>query len=315
MRLAAELPVRELQFYDEQGRKCQPEDNPAYQDILEELTEMPAYCRQIDEHLGVDSPRWLGDLERDARRFLGSLGFTNLKPIQLIREGDELEEIGFQKVGETDSVVALTDPFYDKIYVRQEKAAEMLRREGPISTGALLVHELAHDTASKIDVLAVQLQGDDAIMLHRSGFGIMDSKGNPQGLFLEEGFAHFMTGWYVRTKKVDSLTVISRSEPSMEVPGYYHISDELQVAGPDGYAIELLAYGIEQKGIMPASAFVATMLETRSPDTRTVALRTFAQAIDALRPGLYKNLRELQYSPEQWHAGLSMVHDAVQHPA
>jgi hypothetical protein len=214
MKLAPELPVQELRFYDEQGRERSINDDPAFQAGLEEIEDCPVYCREIDESLGIESPPWFRACEQDARWFLETLGFDSLKPIQLLAEGTELDDLGFDTDDGEDSTIALTNSLYDKIYVRQSKAAAMFQSRGVISITAMLVHELAHDTAHKIEVMAAHRQGEVLSTCLRTGFVTLGLRDTTQGLFFEEGFAHFMAGWYVRTRQDNNLLVVSRATPS-----------------------------------------------------------------------------------------------------
>jgi hypothetical protein len=86
---------------------------------------------------------------------------------------------------------------------------------------------------------------------------------------------------------------------------------EGMTSGPDGYAMELIAWGLEKKGVMSSAEFVNLGIQTRAQETQTVALRGIARAVNAVEPGLYRSLRELQYGREAWQQGLQQVYAAI----
>jgi hypothetical protein len=177
-----------------------------------------------------------------------------------------------------------------------------------------LVHELAHLAGGSTQTISVHNEGaKHPYSKLRSGFVVgADRKPFVRGTFYEEGFATFMSGWYKRTLENPLAPAVPApgESPSLQTPDYYRFRKN-SISGPDGYAIELLARGLQTRKIMSATEYVAVMLESRRPETRTAALRIFAQAIEAVRPGLYTDLQNLQYGRKPLKRALKLVLEAT----
>ncbi|MBI3889252.1 hypothetical protein HY312_01585, partial [Candidatus Saccharibacteria bacterium] len=144
----------------------------------------------------------------------------------------------------------------------------------------------------------------------RSGF-IVTNDDKIRGRFFEEGLAEYVASRYRRRMVGDQNTLGIVSVPSLAIPEYLVQPDHAMTSGPDGYAIELLAYGVEKKGIMNAEMFTELLLDTRRNNTRLVALRTFAQVLERLETGLYSKLQFVAYDKTSWQDACAYVHSVV----
>jgi hypothetical protein len=310
MRFGPEAPVAELKLYDTHGVPLVETAAPCFDEYVQEINSYSGYCDEVEVVAGIPKPDWFFRAEAQARRFIKSIGFEGLKPFCLLDEQDEvLQDVGF----DDEITVALAIPLYDRIFIRARKLEEMRAARGPLKLAAILVHELAHDTTGRINQMALFTKDDpeELSSSFRSGFAICPADGPARGMFLEEGFAHFVSGWFIRSQG-DYSRVVDVVEPlTITVPDHLEPGKEGMTAGPDGYAIELLAWGAEQKSLMAASDFIATLLDSRRRDTQTGALRTIARIINQIRPDLYTDLQKLEYGRESWEKGLQLVFDAV----
>lgn len=297
-----------MEFFSVEGRRVEPDNHAYYRDANNVIGESVIKAEQDATSFGIDHPNWFAEADNSARAFMGSLGFTCLRVMVLYPENEELLE----EYSLTGSTIAIADPFLPYLAVRHKKAEALYQVGGQEMVGALIVHELSHDTTSTLDRIVVRDKGDGAQWVYRTGLATVDTRNNVRGDFLEEGFAHYLFGWYRRSLRADyTMRVLGiAGMPEPVVPDYY-LSSVAKTAGPDGYAIELLAWGLEQHGHMSANDFIGTLLDSRRLETRTVALRAIAQAINKLQPGLYMALSRLTYSVDDWNRGLGMVHDAA----
>lgn len=299
----------QLHFIDSNGRELDPTSN-AY---AQPLSIVESYVdKQWDTHLefteryGLEIPENVQALASNVTRFLGSCGLASTANIYMIStEGRQVREVEYQ---------AECKDMVDAIYLYADKCSEIVARYGEVALGAVLAHELAHASRPE-EVLGLSLYPDkNSKWIRRTGFNILLPDGSVAGKFYEEAFAEFCAGLWVR-RSVDpqsALVSVGRSEvPSRLMPDHY--PKNTSVAGPDGYCIELLAYGVEKRGIAPAGVFIEAFFASRNSETRTAALRTIAQCIDRIQPGLYRELRRLTYSRENWSHALQQVHDAVTH--
>lgn len=255
---------------------------------------------EIAEELSVRKPDWFRHAEQDARAFIGSLALDNTAPIVLLKESDRLGEIGMY---EPYSTIAHCNNYEPLIFVRRQAARSVDRYDEHL-LGSVLVHELMHSTAPA-GTHVLRKRPDGSILEdHRAGL-LTEHAGKPLGLFFEEGLAEFTAGWYRRAKAeglVPTVDIGINEIPAATLPDHYSYRGMLAISGPDGYAIELMAWGMQRRHILRhASDLVGMMLETRHPQTQTQALREFAQTVEQLEPGLYIHLRNLEYSAENWY--------------
>ncbi len=310
-----EIPRIDFHFYNERGVRVKADYDPEFEALQEEPKEMWQTNQSILEELGVKKPEWFVRSEASARLFLGSLGLEEVGEVYLLEEGERLDEIGLR---EPKSTVGIVDNFLGHTMMRMVKAEEWQDRFGEVAVTSALVHEFMHGATPKTSSAYCRKNSEgDIDFSFRSGFDVATPKGD-RGLFNEEGMAEFMGGWYRRCAVDPLASVVSIVDfPSPDLPAHYQRIDRTgkvdtsMVEGPDGYAMELLAWGLDRRGIMTREAFVITMLETRRPDTQLAALRSFAENVNVLRPGLYRDLRDLEYSKENWREGCRQVYDVV----
>lgn len=142
-------------------------------------------------------------------------------------------------------------------------------------------------------------------------------EGESRGEFFSEGIAEYAAGLYVRRldDPMSNLVSIGDETPSLALPDHYRQYNVVpeQDEGADAYALEVLAWGAEQAEMMPKDEFIRAALGAYSPDlvARLAAFRTVARVTNAMRPGLYRELRDLPHVPGNWQHGLEAVHEAV----
>jgi hypothetical protein len=175
--------------------------------------------------------------------------------------------------------------------------------------GRLKLPERAHATIQE-KKLTYQLAGKSAFARYRLGWALKGK--HNKGSFLEEGTCEWLADWGKRClDKPLSPTIAIAGKPSPDLPERYQPLYDYGVSGPDGYAVELLAWGTERKRILDRGAFVTNLLDMRRPETKAVALRENIQAIEELQLGLYPKLRNLEYSRTNWQLGYRLVYEAV----
>jgi hypothetical protein len=136
---------------------------------------------------------------------------------------------------------------------------------------------------------------------------------------LEEGLAAYIEGQYVRSKVQHTFSPTSiKEKPQAYVPDHYRFLDDglarfssESVMGADGYALEMLMWAVDKKGIMDARTFVGDLLATRHKTSQAYALRNIISAINEIQPGLYEQLSRLPYTKEGCRDGCAMVYEAV----
>lgn len=308
MRFSAEAPAAEACFYDEAGRRTDYPSTPLHQEYAEAIEGYGAECDAIADDMAIEKPAWFTEAEADARDFIGTLGFEPRHPIHLLGEHKDISEAGF----DDELMIAVANPFDNCIFVRAKRMEMVSDRGGETLVASYLVHELAHVAAERIGLIAFKQRGEEMKASFRTGFITTAGDELTRGTFFEEGFAHFLAGWYRRARDSDYQSVVDVADnPPLVVPSHLQPPDPAMTAGPDGYAMELLAWGAQRRSLMSGSGFVSIMLETRRSETQTDALRAFAQTIEAIRPGLYGELSQLQYGKAAWQIGLQAVHRAI----
>jgi hypothetical protein len=313
-------PDISFDFYDENGVPTGRDYHPSFNEIAgsgsnSEISEAYELDDKVIKKLAVEKPEWFKSCEVDARKFLSEFDLDVSCPVYLLKEGRLLRQIDI----DDPAVVASYDSFTNRVYVRKKRIDEWRDRYGTDFATSGLVHEMAHGTALPVTNFAVHKFGngdEDVTVNFRSGWSTNSRQGE-LGTFYEEAFAKYVAGLYRRRCIDPGASLVSIcGNPNLELPPHFNYEcsnngERRMTAGPDGYAIELLAYGVEQKGIMRASDFIRNMFAGRNRDTETEALRVHAWAIEQLEPGLYVYLRGLEYSSENWLEGLRRVHDIV----
>lgn len=274
----------------------------------------------------VPKPPWFLTAETRARQFVRGLGLLAAKGQQVIlAEVDGLEQS--RQIFGHDSEMYTTDAQCDKYFgvVMRYSLAKQAQQQGKsLVISAILAHELVH-SAEYVEKSIAQIYdpvvGDWSIS-QRAGFHIGEKTASGQviqkGAFFDEGVAEYAAGLLFRRAKDPACNLVSFDElPTAELPNHYL---EIQLdkgtpyaAGPDAYAMELLAWGAQKKGVIAADDFIGALLASHSQDksTRLKAFRTVASSTDAVKPGLYPYLRDLAYTRENWQNGLTAVYDAV----
>jgi hypothetical protein len=311
------VPEFDLEFYKQSCIPI-PEGQPEYAIALRSTR------RYLDSHyedhiasienFEMNKPGWLREAEVDARRFMGSLAFDDLPPIVLLRSNSIYQFDSSPPAGET---LAIWDAELGVILLGHSGLKKMYGKHGSVGVGATLAHELGHATVPSIDRVGVHLRTRDprqAEYVYGWGWHV-GTDTNPKGRFFEEAFAEFLAGWYARIRQTGgspSPLISFQGKPDRHLPEHYQytVSDD-PIAGPDGYTLELLAYGLRKRHILSVDDFVCTMFETRRSETSLQARRTFAQAVDQLSPGLYPYLRNLAYSRENWQEACDVVYSLV----
>jgi len=233
----------------------------------------------------VEKPAEFLDAEREASIYWQSLGFDTPAAVHYLREGRALDTIGLR---EPKHAIAMCDAASGEIYVRQKMIEERWLVGGRPEIAGILVHEKAHSIEAAQNL-------------------------NDPNLFLAEGFASFHEAWYRRTTTDKMSPPVVIREPSNPLPNNYirldcdGVPDERYISGPDGYAMELLGFSAEQKRIMPASQFIACLLEARRPETHLAAMREIDDTLEQLQPGLPELLGSLEYRRDSWRDGLAVI--------
>jgi hypothetical protein len=258
--------------------------------------------QEIIQPRAIEKPEWFIAAESDARSFMSSLGFNNLGEIYFIEgnlDGPLLDQ----------NVDAYHDSITRNILASEAKLTNMLQTEGLHCVTSVLVHELTHDTAPKPERIVLQQHTDSTSYEYRNGWTTSGVKGD-RGSFLEEGFCEYVAGLYRRQKTdPDGQLLPINYRPSLELPS--HLKTEAIVAGPDAHALELMAWAVENRGIMSAELFIGYWFDSRKTETQTRATREIIKVINSLSPELYPYLRDLEYSAENWTMARNAVYKII----
>jgi hypothetical protein len=306
-------PNLEVHVFDEQWRRIAPVDDPIYQEVLAAIVEDEA-IGPINA-LSVEKPGWFVGLEQEARGFMTGLGFAQLPPIFLLKEGQELEALDM--LGDHQSY-AITDWLNRYAVIRQKKVAKSLIEDGRAKATSVVVHELAH---LSMEGMSYTIQRDKNGGYDGAGYvksGLMFAGDEiVRGSFFEEGFAAYITGMFVRSAEGEESLISFLGQPAAYLPNHYRLNDDNtqsfgeNVTGPDGYALELLMWACEQKHVMPSNEFFANLLASRRLETQAEALRNLIYAINSIDNQLYPKLSRLKYGEQDWHDGCAFVYEAV----
>lgn len=269
----------------------------------------------------VEKPDWLISAERSARRFVRGLGLEACRGAQVTLV-DVTNPDDVKKIFPYDNDVTSTDAqnsYYYGILLRQDRTRLAYAHKGRVAVGRTIVHELTHaaEWQSPTVLNFYDSEADTWVMASRQG-QMLNLGGTSYGQFFSEGVAEFNAGLFTRRQQHPNCPIVSITDcPTLELPAYY--SDYRPdkgvpyVVGPDGYGVELLAWGMQEKGVTSAEDFISKAHATYSqdPSVRLDGLRRFATHVDAIRPGLYRDLRNLEYGHQAWQEGLRMIHEAV----
>lgn len=270
----------------------------------------------------VEKPTWFVSAERSARGFIAGLGLTAAK-------GCHVSLVDIVSSEQENAVSMNQDPqlrwdaYHSRHYgivFRKEAAMASYEKWGKLGIGKLLAHELTHAAQGVSPVVYYNWNGDGWDSLYRQGLSLNACE-QEYGRFFTEGIPEFNAGLYVRrmlhgrnTPLIPQDSLSNGKQLPEHFRNYNVPKQQITLAGPDGYSIELLAAGAEKMGIVPASTFMQSAYDTYSPDahTRLLGHRNFARTLDAIRPGLYKELRDLQHGLADWQVGLAAVRSAVE---
>ncbi|MDB5187297.1 MAG: hypothetical protein JWM07_769 [Candidatus Saccharibacteria bacterium] len=251
----------------------------------------------------AQKPEWFIEAESDARSFMSSLGFDNLGEIYLI-EG-HLDVHGL-------NVNAYHDTLTRRTLASEAKFNHILQAEGIITATSVLVHELTHNTAPRPERITLQQYADSTTEYEQRNGWLISGKHGDQGSFLEEAFAEYAASLYRRQSSDPYCHLLPKDyTPTPDLPA--HLQTGAIVAGPDAHALELIAWGVEQRVIMSADSFIGLCFDARKSITYASATREVIQAINSLSPGLYSYLKKLEYSKENWATARDIVYEIVTH--
>lgn len=272
-----------------------------------------------------EKPDWFRSAERSARGFVKGIGLTAAKGAQVSLLQIDDPEVEMRVFG-APHVKKLVDAYHIPhlgIVVRKAYAELAYSGKGKLALGQLLVHELVHTAESRSKTITYSHDGETKKwdMLYRQGFTLSSaskkSKGY-RGTFFTEGIAEYVSGLYIRSKTGQGDTYFDeQAVKSNRVPKHYTSfrpdKDYPYISGPDGFAIEIMAATVQERGIASAETYIQALLATHSPDYQTSlrGFRDFARYTESLRPGLYVELQKLQYSGRSWRRGLNLVIDAA----
>jgi hypothetical protein len=305
-------PTVEFSFYNEYGSQVDESYEPSFTEVASEPTELYDVYQRVIRELSIDKPKWMIGSEVIARKFLRcTLGIASTTPIFMLQEDGMLDEIGLR---EPPSTIAMVEPFLGSIIVRGQKLRQVYDDAGLYGVAGVLAHEGFHSEAS-LRTLALQKEKEGEVQVRgRWGLGTEGPKGQ-LGVFAEEGSAVMFQALCMSKSKSLRPTLPSSVQPTIELPEVYQRIHNLggveRAAGPDGYAMELLAWSAEQRKIMKAADFMRMIVASRKHEAAIEPLRQLPKVINAIQPGLYARLLHLPYGKEGSQAGLEIVHEAV----
>lgn len=191
---------------------------------------------------------------------------------------------------------------------------------------ATLVHELAHSTVANKNVRAivsdgnkVRIEDDDGMTTHRFNRGWEESEHNSTPIlgdffdeaFAEETAAQWRKGFF---PKVSGDPRISFSTGSARLPAkYFNINwrsgslDYQTHANNPAYA----AYAIDMLSNASGIDLYELIRQTRIPGQLASAKRDFIRAINSIDNTLYRDLRDLPYTADDFLKGLVRVQGIV----
>jgi len=270
----------------------------------------------------VEKPSWFKEQESNARSFVSSLGLVGAKGTQITVVNPHTPEINKAafSMDSDDRIAKGMNWQHEGIMIRDLVLDEASKMEKPEITGKIMAHELVHSAEfydnkfyNRFDKQTRKWRRD-----FRQGFQTKSKNTANRGMFYAEAVAEYVGGLYVRRGQDSDCELVSVDMPLADTLPEHYADYEVDfgvpaIAGPDGYAMELLAWGVEQKGIIDRDSFIRSALGTYSLDAavRLPSYRQFASSIDGLEKGLYVHLRDLEYGHESWQAAQAKVHSVV----
>lgn len=233
---------------------------------------------------------------------------------------EDLETVN--AIDTSGSLRHMLNPKTDGIYSPELSMSVILRNpkseelNGPIYTEGLMVHELAHATAGIRQYLRVK--GTNGYQVARTGYVVQQMK--LSGAFIEEGWADYNRVNYLRMH-LDANT-INPIASALRMPNDLNALLNLYLGGrpiaiPMSY-IKLSEAGRPIISDCALPGLAMDILTKTKPRILTAlhagrstihGLRALATEIDNVSPGLYHDLRQLQYNQEDFTRGLHMVMD------
>jgi hypothetical protein len=223
---------------------------------------------------------------------------------------------------------AINMTYWGLSLVQRNRAKEDLN--SAVFTECLLVHELCHNS-NQLAPRVLERIGPDNWNVGSPRVGFALTKGNvATGNFIEEGFCDYARGLYrnytdfqnhverITTHSSNPIIVngsLIRFCPSRDFSGgglqflelplkYFHVelngSLTFSISAYAGYGMELLC--------SREPRLLATCCAARKD---VDALRAVPLLINAIRPGLYSELRSLQYTEADLLRGLRLIMDSV----
>lgn len=199
--------------------------------------------------------------------------------------------------------------------IRRNAALE--RNNGPIYIEGLAVHELAHGTSTH----GLPLTEKNPDRVPRSGFTIL---GKPWGWFLEEGFAEYSKGAYIKAnapaeykeRVLKSFGVQDPSSCSWDIAPMAHaegwgfdypVPSKYFFFREDGQLSfnvpTIAAVGVE----LLAKKQPALLEAMRRARTEVDGLREVAKTLNGLKPDLYTKLQEVNYAEQSFIQSLGLI--------
>lgn len=295
-------------FYTASGRSF----GNKYQEYVDNTIEQfftVGHAREMEslKKYEINKPAFFLEQESHARKFMNVFGFSDLPDVHIVCDDPE-DVFGFL---DTPTTVAMAPTYLDAVICRDARLAETDMYQHPHHLAKTLVHEFSH-TAMPRESIGVQADtaAKEGRIHGRCGFNVLTTQ-EWEGNFFEESFAEYMASRYMRMTVGDMRPIGIDGPPSVELPDYFMPPDSEMLSGYDGYVMELISYGAEKMNIMGSDLFADLLLDTRREATQGAALRTFAQVVESIQPGLYLMLRRLQYDKTNWQLACSYVHNLV----
>lgn len=299
-------------YYDEDGSPTDAFYDPEFMQLTDRLLD-ESELEEIVASRNIPQPKWFKQSYQEAHAFLASLALGPM-PAAYIIEDLTAPLPGASEPSEPRTY-AYHYAFPNVILVDEESVKEFYAAGGSAAVSKLLVHEGAHGSEGLVDV-DIGIENDEINYSFRCGFS-RNENGHTSGTFPEEGIANHAEGWFARSRNDPLAPPVAVSEPLVDLPDYYKLPEtkfqswDDQRYGSSGYGMELVGFGLERKGIMPASTYIAIAYETRRPDSRQKSLVEHHLAVNALQPGLYEALEELPFTTDAHCEGLELILEAV----
>jgi hypothetical protein len=196
------------------------------------------------------------------------------------------------------------------------------RLNGTAYTEAVLVHEKAHGSAVVNDIVIYRTQdGHAEYFPARRGFYCPDQRRRTaledQGAFLEEAFAHYLAGEYVRSELGMPNGVWRRGAQPSWVAGLPDLPARYLWGASTAHAKG--ASGVRYTPAAFAAAGLELLIDRRpelwpalvSARTSVSGLRDVARIIESVDAGLYGQLRRLDYNEKDFTAGLAAIRSSL----